>query len=156
MKWTVITRHRAGTTFVLLFFLLFAALSGALLTGAARVYRGIDERAGQTHERTTPLACLAGAARRADAGDGVGIVSLSDGSAALRARENGADWLYFCRDGYLYKKKDGKPDRTAERLCAAGSLRLRETGGLLRADYTAPDGSRASLLLCPRSGGGTP
>ena len=156
MKWTIITRHRAGTTFVLLFFLLFAALSGALLTRAVRVYHGIDERAGQTHMRTTPLSYLAGAARRADAGDGVSIAWLSDGSTALHARENGSDWLYFCRDGYLYKKKDGKPDQSAERLCAAGSLRLRETGGLLRADYTAPDGSRASLLLCPRSGGGTP
>ena len=43
-----------------------------------------------------------------------------------------------------------------ERLCAAGSLRLRWVGRLIRADYTAPDGVRATLLLKPRAGGVAP
>ena len=156
MKWTAITRHRAGTTFVLIFFLVFTALSGVLLAEAVRVYRGIDGRADDTHSRSVPPTYLAGAARRADTRDGLGIVILDDGTHALRARENGRNWLYLCREGYLYKQREGKPDDTAERLCAAGSLRLRQVNGLIRADYTAPDGGRATLLLEPRAGGGMP
>ena len=55
-----------------------------------------------------PLDYLTGAARRADAQDGLDIVTLSDGTSALLARENDIDWLYFCRDGYLYKQNSAK------------------------------------------------
>lgn len=154
VKWTAITRHRAGTTFVLAFFLVFALLNGILLAEAVRVYHGIDGRADDTHTRSVPLTYLAGAARRADTEGGLGIAVLEDGAHALRAYENGKAWLYLCRGGYLYKQIEGKPEDTAERLCAAGSLRLRWVGRLIRADYTAPDGGRATLLLKPRAGGG--
>lgn len=156
MKWTAITRHRAGTTFVLVFFLIFAVCSGILLVEAVRVYRGIDSRADDTHTSMVPLTYLSGAARRADATDGLDIIILEDGTHALRVREHGRLWLYLCREGYLCKQRVGKPDDTAERLCAAGSLRLRWVNGLIRADSIAPDGSRSTLLLQPRAEGGTP
>lgn len=156
MKWTALTRHRAGTTFVLVFFLVFLVLSGILALEAVRVYESIDTRAADTHTRSVPLDYLAGAARRADAQGGVEIVTLSDDTTALLARENGIDWLYFCRDGYLYKQNSAKNVATAERLCTAGSLRLRLVGGLIRADYVAPDGGRETLFLSPRTTGGAP
>lgn len=156
MKWTAIARHRAGTTFVLVFFLVFAVLSGFLAADAVRVYRGIDRRADSTHSRAAALLYLSGAARRADTANGLGITALEDGTHALAVREGGKVWLYFCRDGALYKQAQDAPDSAAEPLCAAGSLRLRRVRGLLRADYTAPDGSRAVLLLAPRSAGGAP
>lgn len=156
MKWTAITRHRAGTTFVLVFFLVFLALGCILAFEAVRVYEGIDARATDTHTRSVPLDYLTGAARRADAQDGLDIVTLSDGTSALLARENDIDWLYFCRDGYLYKQNSAKNVATAERLCTAGSLRLRFVGGLIRADYVAPDGGRETLFLSPRTTGGAP
>ncbi|MBS7225410.1 MAG: hypothetical protein KH050_08730 [Clostridiaceae bacterium] len=154
MKWTAITRHRAGTTFVLIFFLTFALLSGALLVQSVRVYRSIDRRADDTHSTAIPLTYLSGAARRADTENGLDIVIQPDGAHALRAREQGKTWLYLCRDGYLYKQIEGKPAETAERLCKAGSLRLRRVNGVIRADYTAPNGSRSTLLLGLRAAGG--
>ena len=36
MKWTAITRHRAGTTFVLVFFLVFLVLGSVLALEAVR------------------------------------------------------------------------------------------------------------------------
>lgn len=156
MRPSAITRHRAGTTFVLVFFLVFTVLCGLLGAKALRVYEGIDARAESTHARAVPLDYLAGAARRADAAGGLAVVPLEGGGTALRARENGTDWLYFCRDGYLYKQNAAKNAATAERLCTAGSLRLREIHGLVRADYTAPDGNRETLLLAARAEGGAP
>ena len=118
------------------------------------VYRSIDRRADDTHSTAIPLTYLSGAARRADTENGLDIVIQPDGVHALRAREQGKTWLYLCRDGYLYKQIEGKPAETAERLCKAGSLRLRRVNGVIRADYTAPNGSRSTLLLGLRAAGG--
>lgn len=156
MKWTAITRHRAGTTFVLVFFLTFVLCSGALLAQSVRVYRSIDRRADDTQSTAIPLTYLSGAARRADAQGGLDIAVQPDGIHALRVQEHGKTWLYYCMDGYLYKQIEGKPADTAERLCEAGSLRLRRINGTIRADYTAPNGSRSMLLLKPRAEGGAP
>lgn len=154
MKWTAIARHRAGTTFVLTFFVVFAVLSGILVADAVQVYRDIDLRADSTHGRAVALLYLSGAARRADAAPSITV--LEDGAHALIVRENGVDWQYLCRDGYLYKQRQGAPQRSAERLCAAGSLRLRHLREVIRADYVAPDGSRATLLLSAPGAGGAP
>lgn len=154
MKWVAFSRHRAGTTFVLAFFLVFVVLGGALGVEALRVYHGIDRRADDTHVRTTPLTCLSGAARRADIAGGMNVVELEDGTDALRTVESGKVWLYFSREGYLYRLAAGADEDSAERLCRAGGLQLKWVGQVIRADHTAPDGSRSALLLCPRSGGG--
>lgn len=153
MKWTTLARHRAGTTFVLIFFVIFAAFCGVLAVKAVAVYEGIDQRATDTHSRLVPLDYLAGVARRADQIQGLSVVQMTDGTTALQARENGVDWLYFCRDGYLYKQDAAKSVATAERLCQAGSLHIRQLDRLIRADYTAPDGSKQTLLLAPRAAG---
>ena len=147
MKWTAITRHRAGTTFVLIFFLTFALLSGALLVQSVRVYRSIDRRAVSTHSTAIPLTSLSGAARRADTENGLDIVNSPDGVHALRAREQGKTWLYLCRDGYLYKQIEGKPAETAERLCKAGSLRLRRVNAASSA-RTIPPPTAAAPRCC--------
>ena len=154
MKWSAFRRHRAATTFVLLFFLVFAALGSVLAAEAIRVYESIDARADDTHAQAVPLDYLAGAARRADAGGRLAVTQLTDGGTALLAPEDGTDWLYYCRDGYLYKQDASRSAASAERLCQAGTLRLRDLDGLIRADYTAPDGGKETLLLYPRSAGG--
>ena len=56
--------------------------------------------------------------------------------------------------GIFTNKSRGKPAETAERLCKAGALRLRRVNGVIRADYTAPNGSRSTLLLGLRAAGG--
>lgn len=155
MKWTSITRHRAGTTFVLVFFLIFVVCSGLLALETVRVYRAIDTRAASTHVQAVPLEYLIGAARRADAQNGLALVTLNDdATTALQAQESGVNWLYYTKSGYLYKQNAAKNEATAERLCVAGVLRLRLVNGIIRADYTAPDGSRETLLLSPRAAGG--
>lgn len=156
-RWRIVRDpvHQAGRTFVLAFFLTFTILGVLLTMQAVRVFHGIDQRALDTHTRAVPLAYLTGAVRRADATGGVGIAFLPDGEQALRTRENGHTWLYVCRNGYLYKQGYGRDADTAERLCRAGTMRLRWLGGTICVDYTAPDGGKATLLLCQRGIGGT-
>ena len=134
-RWRIVRDpvHQAGRTFVLAFFLTFTILGVLLTMQAVRVFRGIDQRAQDTHTRAVPLAYLTGAVRRAD----------------------GHTWLYVCRNGYLYKQGYGRDADTAERLCRAGTMRLRWLGGTICADYTAPDGGKMTLLLCQRGTGGT-
>lgn len=156
MKWRIVRNpfHQIGRTFVLAFFLTFTVLGILLVMQAVQVFRGIDQRALDTHTRAVPLAYLTSAVRRADAAGEVGIAFLPEGEQALRVRENGHTWLYGCRDGYLYKQGYGRDADTAERLCRAGTLRLRWLGGTICADYTAPDGGKMTLLLCQRAAGG--
>ena len=52
-----------------------------------RVYRAIDTRAASTHVQAVPLEYLIGAARRADAQNGLALVTLNDDSTtALQAQ----------------------------------------------------------------------
>ena len=152
MKWTAITRHRAGTTFVLAFFMVFVLLGGCLCVGVVRVYQGIDSRAQGTFALMTPLEYLSGAVRRADTKDGLAVVSLPAGGTALSVKENDRTWLYFCREGYLYKQDSAKAAVTAERLCEADHLKFRVVQGMIRVECRTANGVQQSLLLSPRTG----
>ena len=153
MKWFTIVRHRAGTTFVLIFFSVFVLLSGLLVANAIEVYQGIDARADATHNRSIALMHLSGAARRADIPPSIAV--LEDGTTALAVREDGKDYYYLCREGYLYRQQANAKALRADRLCPAGSLLLKEVAGTIRADYLAPDGGRSTLLLYANALGAT-
>lgn len=150
MRFPDIARHRAGATFVLIFFLVFAVSGGMLVVDAVYVYRGIDRRAESTAAYAAPLLYLTGAARRSDRAPQ--LIQLDEDTAALLVWEGGREVRYFCREGALYKQPaDGSAE---EWLCKAGTLRLRQFGEIIRADYIAPDGARTALLLGASGAGG--
>lgn len=157
MKISAITRHRAGTTFVFVFFLIFLLCSGLLIPKILNVYNGIINRADTTNNQSIVLEYLSGAIKRSDSANSISITSLNDSTPVLSVTQDNINWLYYCRDGYLYIQNARKSELTAERLCEAGNMRLSENDGMILVEYISPDNSINNLILTPRCGiiGGT-
>ena len=83
MRISSITRHRAGTTFVFIFFLIFLLCSLFLIPRIITVYDGIINRAENTHNEAIVLEHLIGAVKRADNKDSISVTTLDDSTPAL-------------------------------------------------------------------------
>ncbi len=157
MKMSTITRHRAGTTFVFVFFLIFLLCSGLLIPRILNVYDGIVNRADITNNESIVLEYLSGAVKRSDSSNSISITSLNDSTPVLSVTQDNTTWMYYCRDGYLYIQNARKSELTAERLCEAGNMWLSESNGMILVEYISPDNTMNNLILTPRCGitGGT-
>lgn len=152
MRISTITRHRAGTTFVFAFFIVFLICSGLLIPRIVNVYDAIIERAENTHKESIVLEYLIGAVRRADSKNNISITALSDATPALSITKDNITWLYYCRDGYLYIQNSRKSELSAERLCKAGIMRLYQQDGMILAQYISDNNNVENLILTPRTG----
>lgn len=157
MRISSITRHRAGTTFVFIFFLIFLLCSLFLIPRIITVYDGIINRAEDTHNEAIVLEHLIGAVKRADNKDSISVTTLDDSTPALSITKNNVTWLYYCKDGYLYTQNSRKSELYAERLCKAGIMYLYQKDNMISVEYISENNNVQNIILTPRSGiiGGT-
>ena len=157
MRISSITRHRAGTTFVFIFFLIFLLCSLFLIPRIITVYDGIINRAENTHNEAIVLEYLIGAIKRADNKDSISVTTLDDSTPALSITKNNVTWLYYCKDGYLYTQNSRKSELYAERLCKAGIMYLYQKDNMISVEYISENNNVQNIILTPRSGiiGGT-
>lgn len=152
MRISSIIRHRAGTTFVFIFFLIFLVCSLFLIPSITNVYDGIINRSENTHNESIVLEHLLGAVKRADNQNSISITSLNDSTPALAITKNNITWLYYCRDGYLYIQNSRKSELYAERLCKAGIMHLYQKDNMILVEYVSQNNNVQNLILTPRTG----
>ena len=152
MRISAIIRHRAGTTFVFIFFLIFLLCSLLLIPRITNVYEGIITRADNTQSESIVLEHLLGAVKRADNQNSISVTSLADSTPALAITKNNITWLYYCKDGYLYIQNSRKTELYAERLCEAGIMYLSQKDNMISVEYISQNNNVQTLILTPRSG----
>lgn len=157
MRISSIIRHRAGTTFVFVFFIIFLLCSLLLIPRITNVYDGIIQRANDTQSESIALEHLLGAVKRADSQNSISITNLNDSIPALSITKGNTTWLYYCKDGYLYVQNARKSQLYAERLCEAGVMYLYQKENMILIEYISQNNNIQNLILTPRSGiiGGT-
>lgn len=150
MRISSITRHRAGTTFVFVFFIVFLFCNILLVPKILNVYNGIYLRAQQTHAQTIALEYISGVLKRSDSFGSISVIALEDLTTALSVVKDGKTWLYYCKDGYLYVQNAKKSERSAERLCEAGKMHFSISNNMLSVQYLSPSNTLETLILTPR------
>lgn len=150
MKISSITRHRAGTTFVFIFFLIFLGLSLMLIPKILNVYNGITSRAYYMNVQSLALENISGAIKRADSKDSIKLTTLEDSTPALSITNSNICYLYYCKDGYLYKQNAKKTERSAERLCVAGIMRFSINQNSIIVEHILSDNQIKKMIITPR------
>lgn len=146
------------TVFVLLLFCVFVFAAAAMVLGGVRVWQRTEETMVSTNDTQTALCYLANKVRQNDQNGGVYIDDL-DGIPAL-ALESDIDGFVcltrlYCYDGQLMElftpaEIDMTPDCGVS-LMEAADLQFSLENGMIRATFTAVDGTVESVLLSARS-----